>query len=192
MSGYQEMRGIERFKATLDRILGGVLAALMGVLVVDVVWQVLTRFVLRDPSSFTDELARFLLIWVGLLGAAYASGQRLHLAIDLVSGRLTPRRRQLLGVLIEAVVLVFAVSVLVVGGARLVGLTLLLGQTSAALGMPLGYVYLVLPISGVLMTFYAAFFIAEHLRTMRAGSDQAAAAGPDPIADATSLSAGYE
>lgn len=192
MSRPLHLRPVHRFKLSLDRVLGAALAVLMAVLVLDVVWQVITRFILRDPSSFTDELARFLLIWVGLLGAAYASGQRLHLAIDLVSERLTERRKQLLGALIELVVLVFAVCVLVIGGSRLVGLTLLLGQTSAALGVPLGYVYLVLPLSGVVMTFYAVFFLAEHLRAFRYGSERGAATGPDPVPDTTAASAGYE
>ena len=58
-----------------------ILATLMGLLVVDVIWQVATRFILNNPSSFTDELARFLLIWLGLLGAALVSGHRMHLAI---------------------------------------------------------------------------------------------------------------
>lgn len=181
-----------RVKQGLDRILGTVVSVLMAALVVDVVWQVVTRFVLPQPSSFTDELARFLLIWVGLLGAAYASGQRLHLAIDLVSDRLSPRRRQLLGVVIEAVILAFAVGVLLIGGWKLVSLTLLLGQSSAALGVPLGYVYSVLPLSGAIMAFYAVVFMREHLRAMRSATELAAEQGPDPVPHVTATSTGYE
>lgn len=179
-------------KRVLDRVLGIVLAALMFALVVDVVWQVFTRFALPQPSSFTDELARFLLIWVGLLGSAYAVGQRMHLAIDLISDGLTPRRRQALGIVIESVVLLFAVGVMLVGGWELVSLTLLLGQTSAALGVPLGYVYSVLPLSGAIMAFYAIFFIVEHLRALRAPTQAAADRGPDPVPHATASSTGYE
>ena len=181
-----------RAKRALDRVLGAFLSILMFVLVVDVVWQVLTRFVLTQPSSFTDELARFLLIWVGLLGAAYAVGQRLHLAIDLISDRLEPRRRQLLGIVIESVVLAFAVGVLLVGGWKLVSLTLLLGQTSAALGLPLGYVYSVLPLSGGIMAFYAIVFIREHVSALRAPSELGAELGPEPVPHATATSTSYE
>lgn len=179
-------------KQGLDRVLAAIVSTLLAALVIDVVWQVITRFLLPQPSSFTDELARFLLIWVGLLGAAYASGQRLHLAIDLVSDRLSPRRRQLLGVVIECVVLSFAVGVMLIGGAKLVSLTLLLGQTSAAMGVPLGYVYSVLPLSGAIMAFYALFFIREHLRAMRAPTAAAVERGPDPVPHATAASTGYE
>ena len=57
---------------------------LMSVMVIDVSWQVASRFVFRAPSSFTEELAGFLLIWIGLLGAAYGFPTRAHLGIDLL------------------------------------------------------------------------------------------------------------
>ncbi|MDP7572961.1 MAG: TRAP transporter small permease subunit, partial [Myxococcota bacterium] len=74
-------------RAAVDRVLGTLLVVLMAASVVNVLWQVLSRYVLGSPSSFTDELARYLLVWVGLLGSAYAAGQRLHVAVDLLPGR---------------------------------------------------------------------------------------------------------
>jgi TRAP-type C4-dicarboxylate transport system permease small subunit len=126
----------------------------MGVMVLNVLWQVASRYLLDSPSSFTDELAGFLMIWVGLLGAAYATGKGLHLAIDIVydmAGILTKRR---LLYLINLLIILFALSVLVIGGSRLVYLTLYLKQLSATLEVPLGYVYLVLPLSGLLIIYY--------------------------------------
>ena len=75
---------LDRAKKMIDKRLELALIILMGVNVLNVLWQVFTRFVLRDPSSFTEELARYLLIWVGLLGASYAAGKKMHLAIDVV------------------------------------------------------------------------------------------------------------
>lgn len=147
--------------------LGWVVTALMGVAVLNVVWQVFTRYVLANPSRYTDELARFLLIWVGLLGASYAAGKRMHLAIDLLPQKLTGKARDALGLLLELLIFLFALFVLVYGGFRLVALTLLLEQTSAALRIPLGYVYLVLPLSGLLIMFYAALIMVDHLRGLR-------------------------
>lgn len=167
---------LQRLKLAVDHLLGAMVASLMAALVLDVLWQVFTRFVLRNPSSFTDELARYLLIWVGLLGAAYCAGQRLHLAIDLFPSGLRGRARHWVEIAIESAVLAFALGVMVVGGARLVGLTLLLGQTSAALQLPLGAVYTVLPLSGVLIAFYSLVFIVEHVRGLRDGD-----ALPEPV-----------
>jgi TRAP-type C4-dicarboxylate transport system permease small subunit len=151
----------------VDTLLGWTLAALMGLAVLNVLWQVFTRYVLQNPSAYTDELSRFLLIWVGLLGASYAAGKRMHLAIDLLPGALSERGRAALGLVIEGLVAGFALSVMVFGGARLVSLTLLLEQTSAALRIPLGFVYLVLPISGLLIVFYSLLAMGEHLRLLR-------------------------
>ena len=165
----EEMRShpLYRLKARVDWLLGWFLVVLMAVAVVNVLWQVFTRFVLSDPSAFTDELARYLLIWASLFGAAYASGKRAHLAIDLLRTRLRGRAVHWHGILIGAVIFAFALLVMVVGGVRLVSLSFLLGQTSPALGLPLGVVYLALPASGALIAFYFAVFIAERLRRLR-------------------------
>ena len=58
-------------RSKIDKILGSTLAFIMAVMVINVLWQVFTRFIIGTPSSFTDELARYLMIWVGVLGAAY-------------------------------------------------------------------------------------------------------------------------
>ena len=155
-------------KERVDYVLAWALVVLMGASVVNVLWQVATRFVLGDPSAFTDELARYLLIWIGLLGGAYASGKQLHLAIDLLPLRLSGRPAgSVLTIVIKLVVFLFALFVLVLGGGRLVYIVLVLGQTSAALGVPLAYVYTVLPLSGLVIMYYTATFIYEHIRVLR-------------------------
>ena len=157
---------LHRIKSRVDWLLGWFLVALMALAVVNVLWQVFTRFILANPSSFTDELARYLLIWVSLFGAAYASGKRAHLAIDLLRTRLRGRAVHWHGIAVGAVILAFALLVMVVGGVRLVSLSFLLGQTSPALGVPLGVVYLALPVSGALIVFYFVLFIAERARLL--------------------------
>lgn len=141
-------------KKIVDRILGILLIILMVVLVVDVVWQVLARYVAQSPSSFTDELARFLLIWVGLFGSAYALGKKKHLAIDLLPNRLQGTSKIRLNRLINILIFLFAFFVMIIGGIRLVWITWTLKQVSASLGIPLGIVYLAIPLSGLLMLFY--------------------------------------
>jgi TRAP-type C4-dicarboxylate transport system permease small subunit len=151
-------------RAALDRVLRHTIAFLLAGMVLNVVWQVFTRFVLKTPSSYTEEVARYAMIWLGLLGAAYCTGRRSHLALDLLPGRLHGARRRALEVLIETIVLVFALAVLVGGGGRLVWISLQLGQTSAALALKLGYVYLALPISGAVIAFYALLALRDTLR----------------------------
>ena len=144
-----------RIRTAIDRFLERCLVIIMAVLTLDVLWQVVSRYALSSPSSWTEELARFLLIWVSLLGAAYLTGQQGHIAIDVLPRRLSGRRRRRLGQLIQSIIFLFGLCVLVAGGTNLVSVTLTLGQSSPALNIPLGYVYLVLPLSGLLMTFYS-------------------------------------
>lgn len=157
---------LERVKKGIDKLLEMALIILMGANVFNVLWQVFTRFVLRDPSSFTGELARFFLIWVGLLGASYAAGKKMHLAIDVVLQALKNKTKIWTEIIIQVFIFLFSFFVMVVGGLRLVTITLTLNQISAALRIKLGYVYLVLPISGLLIMFYAAVFIIERFRAL--------------------------
>ncbi len=149
----------------IDRLVGNVLVVVMAVSVVNVLWQVFTRFALANASSFTEELARYLLMWMGMFGGAYAVGRGRHLAIDLLPRRLEGRSLAYWRAAVAVVILGFAAIVLVAGGMRLVVITLQLGQRSAALGIPLGYVYLVLPLSGALMIWYATSDLVAAVRT---------------------------
>jgi len=146
-------------KQKIDKMLGGVLVTLMAIMLVSVLWQVFSRYVLNDPSSMTDELARFLLIWIGILGAAYASGQKLHIAIDILPQKLSTKNKYKMSVLHNVLIILFAIAALIIGGSRLVYITETLDQHSPALDLPLSIVYLVVPISGLVVTFYKALEI---------------------------------
>ena len=154
-------------KNIIDKVLSWIIIVLMAVITVNVLWQGFSRFVLQNPSSFTEELARYMLIWIGILGAAYVAGQKLHLAIDLLSTKLIGKSKALLEIFIQLCIFVFSFFVMVIGGIRLVYITLQLNQISAALQVPLGYVYLVLPISGILMMFYSIYFITEEMKKIK-------------------------
>ena len=143
----------------ITRVLAIFLIVLMAVMVLDVSWQVFTRFVLKNPSSFTEELAGFLLIWIGLLGASYALYSKAHLGIDVLTAKLSGKKKQLVEIIVYVIVFLFSFLVMVIGGYRLVNLTFTLNQISPSLGIPMGYVYLVLPISGLLMMYYSIYFI---------------------------------
>ena len=146
-----------KFRSFIDRVLEFLLVAIMGLLVLDVLWQVISRYLLQSPSSFTDELARFLLIWVGILGAAYATGLKLHLAIDVWINRFSSANRQIVDRFINIAVALFGLLVMVIGGINLINILLKSGNISPALSIPIGYVYAVIPFSGLLIIYYSLF-----------------------------------
>jgi len=155
-----------KFQKALNRVLEGFLVILMSILVVDVLLQVFSRYLLSSPSSFTDELAGFLLIWVGILGAAYVAGRQEHLAIDILIQRSSPARQRNLRFIIHAFILLFALGVMVVGGASLVYSRFVLDVKSAALQLPLGFVYSVLPISGAIIVYYEISHMIDIKKSM--------------------------
>jgi len=154
---------MKKIRASINKIIEAILAFLMAVLTLDVLWQVFTRYVLNDPSPWSEELARFILIWVSILGAAYVSGRKEHIAIDLLQQKSSPENRRKIQWVIDAMIILFALFVLVIGGYNLVQITI--SQTSSSLQIPLGVIYLIIPISGVLIIFYA-------LTDMIAGEDK--------------------
>ena len=139
----------------ITKVLSFVLIALMALIVIDITWQVFTRFVLRAPSGFTEELAGFLLIWIGLLGASYTYYKKAHLGIDTFVAKCTGRNRQVAELTVAGVVFLFAFFIMVLGGVRLLDITFTLRQISPAMKIPMGYVYSVLPISGLLFMYYS-------------------------------------
>jgi TRAP-type C4-dicarboxylate transport system permease small subunit len=145
----------------IDTAFQVLLATLMAVMVLCVTWQIVSRYVLDDPSSWTEELARFLLVWIGLLGGSYAFRKRMHLGLDLLAERLTGRPLVIQHRLVNCAVIFFAATVLVGGGAFLIDLTYDLRQYSPALGIPMAYVYVCLPVSGLMLILYGLLALAE-------------------------------
>lgn len=139
----------------LERYLARGCAILMCLMVIDVTWQVLSRFLLEKPSSFSEELARFLLVWIGFFGAAYAYRKYAHLGLDIFTSKLEGRSRVSVDKLGDWVSLIFVSVVMIFGGFKIMLLTLELNQLSAALQIPMGYVYSVVPISGVLIAIFS-------------------------------------
>ncbi len=157
------IRLLVRLKNLLVRLLEWVLILLTAGLVLDVIWQVATRYLLNHPSSWTDELATLLIIWVALLGASVAFIKEGHLGIDFLVQRLPPARQRFVQILVYLLIGFFAAVILVWGGIKLVELTLVTQQVSPALGVKMGYVYLALPISGFFILLFSAEAALERV-----------------------------
>ena len=163
---------IKQIKTILDKVLEIILMVCMAFLVLDVLWQVFTRLVLKDPSKWTEEVAIFLLIWVALLGAAVALSLGSHLGIDYFVGKLSKSKRIITEIIVFALILAFAVYVMLYGGYDLVKSTFELGQKSPVFGLPMGYVYLAVPISGFFMVIYSFLGLCERIKASRAGEQE--------------------
>ena len=183
-----------KLKNILDKCLEVLVMVSVAVLVIDVLWQVATRYGsqfapwIKDhgwngklatflvkytegiqPSDWTDELATFLLIWVALLGSAVALGRGAHLGIDYFVSKLSDQVRIRTELFVFAVVALFSLLVMVFGGVGLVARTFELKQVSVSLNLPMGYVYLAVPISGAFLVLYSLIGFFERVSSSKQG-----------------------
>jgi TRAP-type C4-dicarboxylate transport system permease small subunit len=141
---------------------------LFALLVLDVLWGVLSRYIpgIR-PSDWTEELAVYLLVWVSLFGAALTYRGYGHLGVDYFVSKLDPAAQRLVAVIVELAVLLFAGFAFCYGGWRLVADTLGANQLTPVLQWKIGYLYSAVPLSGV---FFCAFAVEHLLKLEPAGA----------------------
>ncbi|USQ80586.1 TRAP transporter small permease [Ornithinimicrobium faecis] len=165
---------MEPIKKGLDRVLQGASVVLFALLVVVVVWQVFTRQVLNSPSAWTEELARYTFVWVGLFATALVFSERGHIAVDFVVTKFSTKPRKVVAVVVQLAIIFFALAVLVYGGVRASNGAW--NQSLSALPTQVGVMYLAMPITGVLITFYAIY----HLQAVLRGAEEAIDTDQDP------------
>ena len=148
-------------KRPVDRLLETALVLLFFALFACVIIQVFTRYVLNDPAIFTEEASRFAIIWLSLLGTAYACGRLEHMAYTMFPEKLKGARLLAHMRSVAALVLLFGLTVMLYGGGMLVMRAFDFEQLSATLALPMGYVYLCIPISGLLIVYYESLILLK-------------------------------
>lgn len=155
--------GKNGWKLALDRGLTAVIVFLFGFMVVLGTYQILVRYLFNRPSTVSEELLTYAFAWMSLLAAAYEFGQRGHMRMGFLADRVSPRCRRGLDLFSEILTLVFAAVVMVYGGIRITMLTM--SQKTASLGIPMGYVYLIVPVCGCLILLYDGWNVLEEFRS---------------------------
>lgn len=139
---------------TLNKVLGYAIAVLVGVMVLGCCWQVITRFLLNNPSKYTEEFLRYALIWMTMLGVPYAYGQERHISINIVTKTFSLKGSLFTRMVIEVIVMILCVTVFIAGGIMVTMNSA--GQISPALQLPMPLYYVGLPICGALTLIYSA------------------------------------
>ena len=158
------MKTVDLIFNKVNKLLEVFLVSIFALLVLDVLFQVFSRYVLESSVSWTEEYARFSLIWISIIGAAYLHAKREHLSMDFIYEKLSVVNKKKVALLIEGLVFLFALIVMVVGGFNLVYTTLHLDQLSGTLRIPLGYIYSALPISGLLIMCFSMYHVSKILK----------------------------
>ncbi len=147
--------------AKINKFMEIFLVIIFALLVIDVLWQVFSRYILNTSFSWTEELARFSLIWLSILGTAYLNARREHLSMDFLYSKFSDVNRKNVSIFIEVLIFLFALIVMVIGGLNLVYITLHLEQLSGTLRIPLGYIYAILPFSGFLIMCFSVYHVSK-------------------------------
>lgn len=147
----------------LRKLLNHTLNVLAGVSFLAMValtcWQVFTRYILQNPSSWSEELVSYLFAWMALFGASLVVGERGHMNIPIVVERMGEKGRKFFAIFSELVALVFSAVILVYGGIQITSLAM--GQMTSSLGLPIGVFYIILPLSGALNIIYTILNIVD-------------------------------
>jgi len=152
----------------LNKFLEWSVVILLVVMLFSVLWGVGTRYIFEDQSSWTDELARFMLIWVSMVGATYISGKNEHITIDLLPKSVSEKSKLRLEIIASSIIILFVAAIFMIGGLRYVYISFHLGQKSAALEIPMGYVYTVLPVCGAMIIYFKIKTISESRKLLKA------------------------
>lgn len=152
---------LTNIKRGMNFLLARIAAILLSAMTLLVLYQVFTRYVLNAPAAFTEEIVRYLLIWTGFIGAAYAFSTRQHMALVIVRDKLPEEKRKVLMVIIDSLILLFALFVMTIGGTKLA--LSAIKEYSALLGISRGLVYSMAPISGVFIIVAQMINIYEDI-----------------------------
>ncbi len=150
------MEKLKAVKLFLDRAVLAVTSVIFVIMILIVFIQVIARYVFQNSLSWSEEIARFMLVWTIFLSAGYVLGQGAHIYLDAVFNHFPRRLRKFLRQFNALLLLGFSYVVIYYGyelvqiGAR---------QKSTAVGVPMWLVYTAIPVGGILLIAYCLFSI---------------------------------
>ncbi len=156
---------MKRLTALLDKILEVILSIMVILMVFGCVYQIFTRFVLQNPSDWTEEFVKYVLIWTTMLGVPYAYGRDKHISIGFVTGTFTPKGLAMDKIFNDILILLISVVIMIAGGIMVTSNAA--GQVSAALQIPMQVYYSGVPVSGVLMVLYSIPRLMDHAAELK-------------------------
>ena len=148
---------MEKLRKALDKLLSVLAGGSMAVMVILTTYQVITRYIFKAPSTWSEELVGYLFGWSTMFGATIVSGERGHMRIPIIIDRFSPTLRKAFHIFGEVIAFLFSATILVFGGYQVSNLAM--GQQTSSLGVAVGVFYWVMPICGVVILLYSVMHI---------------------------------
>lgn len=156
---------MKTLRNVLNQIMEVFSVLLIAVMVLLVLWQVVARYLLNDPSTFSEALTRYLFVWLVLVTSTYAFGSREHMCISVLNDALRGRAKTAVNVAIEVLTILFAACVMTFGGSIITQMQMV--QLDSSLHIPMGVIYSIIPVCGVVTVFYCLCNIADELQNAK-------------------------
>ena len=157
------MDTMHKLRAAIMKILGVVITLLFILMTLVGTYQIVTRYFFNRPSTISEELLTYSFTWMSLLASAYVFGKRDHMRMGFMADKLTGPDRRYLEVFIDALSFFFAGVVMVYGGISITKLTMI--QITASLRISMGWIYIIVPIAGLLIMVFSVMNAADMLHT---------------------------
>lgn len=153
------METLHKIRKGMNTVVSTICIVLFAVMVVVGTYQIITRFIFNNPSTVSEELLTYTFAWMAIFSSAYVFGKRDHMRMTFVADKLPKEQRKILEIVIELLIIAFAVIVLIYGGFTIMGLTMT--QKTASLGVMMGVIYAVVPICGILIAIYGVLNVID-------------------------------
>ena len=153
---------MNKIRKVMDKISEWMAIGILGIMTVLVTWQVITRFIFHSPSTMTEASSKYLFLWLIMVTSAYVIGKREHMRLEFFVHKMSPKGQKICNIVTEIVVLIFSACVLFYGGGRIA--LNAMSQTDSALPIPVGIIYLALPIGGAMSVVYCIMNIIDLIK----------------------------
>ncbi|MGM9676635.1 MAG: TRAP transporter small permease [Butyricicoccus sp.] len=161
------MKALTQVRNIIDKVLSAVFALIFAFMVCIGTYQIVVRYFFNSPSTVSEELLTYSFTWMALLAAAYVFGKRDHMRMSFLSDKITGKPKMILEIAIELLIMVMVGFVMIFGGFSIMQLTMT--QATASLGIPMGVIYTIIPVSGCIIFVYSILNIIDLLHSGSAG-----------------------
>jgi TRAP-type C4-dicarboxylate transport system permease small subunit len=155
---------MQSLRQILDKGLISICVVLFIEMTIVGTYQIVTRYFFNSPSTISEEMVTYSFTWLSILGAASVFGKRGHLCMSFFSAKFAGRKKAILDIFSELFVMLTAVSLLIYGG--YIMSTENFSQETASLGISMGLLYAVLPISGIIICLYSILNISDIVKAL--------------------------
>lgn len=156
------MKALTQIRTCIDKVVSTAAALLFAFMVCIGTYQIVVRYFFNSPSTVSEELLTYSFTWMALLAAAYVFGKRDHMRMSFLSDKITGKPKMILEIAIELLIMVMVGFVMIFGGFSIMQLTMT--QSTASLGISMGVVYTIIPVSGCIIFVYGILNIIDLCR----------------------------